>query len=259
MLCSPTSPTGFLSSAGGSSKVANLPSTVDGLKAEEASLHREFDSNESLGSQLLNKLFTLGLSSAEGEKITTHCGEIEKVTRLLLSLSYRLRKVEMTLQSKSHRQKQMMNRDSTSTTSSEGLKCPGTSIPLFQTALSDYEITNALKNDQDDDRDSLLDSIPCSTIRLPYNLNDFPEIQLLVSKRTKLLNQIDEALVLKESIDRRSEVIVEKILKKYFKEESDVTDFLEHMKLKSKLIAQFRDVRNKLEKCEKQFQEFDSS
>lgn len=123
-------------------------------------------------------------------------------------------------------------------------------MPVILTTLTDYDIEDALK-ETDDDHDSLLD-FPPSTIKLPQNLNDFPEIQLLINKRSKLLNQVEEALVLKESIDRRSEIIGEKILKKYFKEKNDVTDFLEFIKLKSKLIVESREVKNKLEQSEKQ-------
>ena len=177
----------------------------------------------------------------------------------------------MALQSKSLRSKKSANqnhhsplqqhqsfssrRNSSSSPSSltDGLKSPGSSIPVILTTLTDYDIEDALKETtQDDDHDSLLDFPPSSTIKLPENLNDFPEIQLLINKRSKLLNQVEEALLLKESIDRRSEIIGEKILKKYFKEKNDVTDFLEFIKLKSKLIVESREIKNKLEQSEKQ-------
>ncbi|RWS16616.1 hypothetical protein B4U79_12672 [Dinothrombium tinctorium] len=174
---------------------ARLSRKLDILRMQETALNRDLEANESLGSQLLSKLQNSGISSQESEKVNIHCEEIEKVTRLLLSLRKRLKLIDSEMNEK------------------WGSK-----------------------------RCELMDT----------NSNDhLPEVKLLMSKRCKLLAQLEEALQLRDSIDRRSDLIAERILKKYFCDDS-LTNFIEFVKLKSKLIIEIREVKERIACIEKQ-------
>lgn len=214
-----------------SQQVITLSQKLEALRLEELSIRKDYESNESLGNQLMKKLSTLGLTSVEMEKISNHCEEIDKVTRLLLSLSARLGVVEESLKAKSQRQSENES-SSSSSSSSYSSPDPRITIPLT--------------------------SAESQSIKLPQNLTEFPEIQLLLSKRSKLLSQLEEALLLKEAIDRRSQVIGDKILNKYLKDRSEINDFIEFIKLKSKLIVESKEIRDKLETSHKQLLSFKS-
>ncbi|XP_074603433.1 uncharacterized protein LOC141856973 isoform X2 [Brevipalpus obovatus] len=80
-----------------------------------------------------------------------------------------------------------------------------------------------------------------------------PEYSLLLIKRSKLLDQLEEAVQLKESIDRRSELLSEKIMFKYFKDSpEDINDFAEYIKMKIKLIVERRQLMDKIEHSQHQ-------
>jgi hypothetical protein len=196
--------------------ISSLSRQLDQLRAEESGLGREFEANESLGSNLMSKLRSLGLSSLEFDKISVHCDEIDKVTRLLFSLSWRLKAIEVEMEAKSAKWNSNCSNESTNSSNS----------------------TSA----------------------------GSPEILLLSSKRSKLVVQLDEALALRAAIDRRSEQIADKILAKYFRPlghsnsslsvtaNSDLSEFVEFLKLKSKLIVESRQVKEKITVTEKQLQ-----
>ncbi|KAI1309073.1 Protein Shroom2 [Halotydeus destructor] len=173
-----------------------LDRKLNSLKEEEASVVRDMAANNANGSQLMAQFRSAGFSGHETEKMTIHCDEMDKVTKLLISLKNRLKRIENDLQAKSEKQLKYNHR----------------------TAL-------------------FLESAPY--IKLPDNLSDQPEIQSLIAKRSKLLQQLEEAVSLKQAIDRRSETIADKIVCKYFDSNSnEVLAFLNYARLKVDLSAE---------------------
>ncbi|GJQ68639.1 hypothetical protein Trydic_g17186 [Trypoxylus dichotomus] len=79
---------------------------------------------------------------------------------------------------------------------------------------------------------------------------DHPERRILESKRDKLLEQLDEAKKLKESIDRRS-VSVSNILYKYLSSE-EYADYDHFINMKAKLIMDSKEIADKIKLGEEQ-------
>jgi len=76
------------------------------------------------------------------------------------------------------------------------------------------------------------------------------EKKILESKRDKLKEQLEEAKVLKESIDRRS-AQVSQFLQKYLSSE-EFADYLHFVKMKAKLIIDSREIDDKIKLGEEQ-------
>ena len=76
--------------------------------------------------------------------------------------------------------------------------------------------------------------------------------KILESKRSKLMEQLDEAKRLKESIDRRS-AMVSQFLHNYLSE-SDYADYEHFVKMKAKLIMDSREITDKIKLGEEQLQ-----
>lgn len=70
------------------------------MKEEQLKLMREIEANEATGQMLFESMKTK-LTSQEYEKILSHANEIEKVTKLILSLKMRLKRVEVEIKEKS--------------------------------------------------------------------------------------------------------------------------------------------------------------
>ncbi len=215
--------------------ISRLARKLDVLRSEEMALNRDIDSNETLGQQLKTKLKSLGMTAQESEKINLHCDETEKVTRLLLSISARLQQIELQINETSNRKSIINDNDFQNSIRSER-----TQQPISQNACNSK--SNLCQNDLQQIKDN---HQSFSSTKL------FDEIQLLVMKREKLLIQLEEALQLRLSIDNRSVIIEEKILKKYFKDNEDLNEFIEFIKLKSKLIVYIREIRDKIQLGEK--------
>ena len=200
--------------------ISRLSTKLEILRNEEEVLNHEIEANSTLGSQIISKLKSLGISDQETQKITLHCDEIEKVTRLLLSLSARLQQIEIEFKEKFKKE-----------------------ISLVNFKLKQQILTKS--NNQ--------------SVQMESKQNDelqlSPEMKSLLFKQDKLLAQLEEALQLRKSIDKRSQLIADKILKKYFIEKPEnVLDFNEFIKLKSKLIVEQREIKDKIHSGEKQLQ-----
>ena len=217
-----------------SERISTLSRKLDVLRSEEMALTQDIDSNEMLGQHLRNQLKTLGLTAQESEKINLHCDETEKVTRLLLSISARLQLIETQIKEKSHQ-----NCSPNECNESERKHNSTKNSMVFESTQ-----LKVSQNDLQQIRDK----------QTAYSSTNFSaEIQSLVSKRKKLLQQLEEALQLRVSIDHRNQLIEDKIIKKYFKNrEQNLNEFLAFIKLKSKLIVDIREVRDQIELGEKQ-------
>ncbi|KAG5884833.1 hypothetical protein JTB14_029430 [Gonioctena quinquepunctata] len=79
---------------------------------------------------------------------------------------------------------------------------------------------------------------------------DHPERRILEAKRDKLLDQLEEAKKLKESIDRRS-VSVSNILYKYLNSE-EYSDYDHFINMKAKLIMDSKEISDKIKLGEEQ-------
>ena len=199
------------------------------LRSEETALIQDIDSNEMLGHQLRNELKALGLTTPELEKINLHFDETEKVTKLLLSISARLQLIE----TKINESEQNLNNQhncSNECTDSERNECKHNLTLKSKVSKNDLQQIRGTQ-----------------TAYSSTNLSE-QQIQSLVSKREKLLAQLDEALELRVSIDHRNQLIVDKIVRKYFKNSDEsLKDFFEFVKMKSKLIVDIREVRDRIE------------
>lgn len=74
--------------------------------------------------------------------------------------------------------------------------------------------------------------------------------KILESKRDKLLDQLEEAKILKNNIDRRS-VNMSGILAKYLNEE-EFADYQHFINMKAKLIVDGREIQDKVKLGEEQ-------
>lgn len=189
------------------------------LRAELASAHRELDENENFGKSILLKLKTANLNFHEFDKITVHYEEVDKVMKLIMSLGQRLRTIERDLAQKS----------------SEVLKHKN----------AHNESSNLVKTTK-----IILETAPLIT--LPDNLDNQPEIQLLISKRSKLITQLDEAEQLKQLIDKRTVTLSGK-LQQFCTNHycaSCVGDFEEFIARKQRLISEVALITERIQLCE---------
>ncbi|XP_054154094.1 uncharacterized protein LOC128952688 [Oppia nitens] len=216
--CSPTLP----------SDNSQFSYQLEALRYEERVLVDNVKSNDKLGEIVKNKLSSLGLTAQESEKINLHFDEIEKVTLLLLSISARLQLINTQINEKSHQQR------------GSPIECQSNDKHFEMTSLKTQK-PNDLQLIGGDKQNALLS-----------NSNLCDQLSALVSKQQKLLVQLEEALQLRVSIDHRSQTIEEKIIRKYFKDCDNFNEFLEFTKLKSKLIIDLRQVRDKIQLTEKQ-------
>ncbi|XP_003699146.1 protein Shroom-like [Apis florea] len=76
------------------------------------------------------------------------------------------------------------------------------------------------------------------------------ERKILESKRDKLMDQLEEAKILKSNIDKRS-VNVSTILSKYLNEE-EFADYQHFINMKAKLIVDGREIQDKVKLGEEQ-------
>ncbi|XP_043286569.1 protein Shroom [Venturia canescens] len=79
---------------------------------------------------------------------------------------------------------------------------------------------------------------------------DHPERKILESKRDKLMDQLEEAKILKSNIDKRS-VNVSAILSKYLNDE-EYADYQHFINMKAKLIMDGREIQDKVKLGEEQ-------
>jgi hypothetical protein len=225
--------------------ISRLTRKLDVLRSEEMALNRDIASNETLGQQLKTKLKSLGITAQESEKINLHCDETEKVTRLLLSISARLQQIELQINETSNRKSIINENDFQNSIRSERIQ-----QPISQNACNSK--SNLCQNDLQQIKDNHQSSISRTDQSSFPSTKLFDEIQLLVMKREKLLIQLEEALQLRLIIDNRSVMIEEKILKKYFKDNNEnLNEFIEFIKLKSKLIVDIREIKDKIQLGEK--------
>ncbi|CAG2159591.1 unnamed protein product [Oppiella nova] len=211
--------------------ISRLNRKLDVLRIEEMALTQDVNSNEILGQHVRTKLKALGLTEQESEKMNLHCEEIEKVTRLLLSISARLQLIDTQIHEK-RRQKCLAN---------ESHESKHNSIDNSMAFESTLQTQTFTQNDLQQIRDKQSKQNAFSS----HNL--FDEMQSLVCKRQKLLDQLQEALQLRVCIDQRNQSIEEKIIRKYFKDNfENLNEFLEFIKLKSKLIVNIREVKDQI-------------
>lgn len=283
---------------------------IEILRLEELALNRDIQSNDSLGAQVICKLKKLGISPQESERIDLHCDGIEKVTRLFLSLSYRLQQTEndiKTLQKQeavTPRQaidgvsKRSDQAKVVSIQSEESELCRATPVyinepqhhqPHRQTTTLSSLTSGSLNNNSTTIVIKEIESSPLSS-ESNHNVvissdtsqcSDNEQSQLgvmgkdshsnsggnhnngivvkndletLTNKRNKLLSQLEEAEQLQDAINGRGDVIM-KIVTKYFGDSADdIADFIDFVRLKSSLLTDLRDVRNRIELGEKQLQ-----
>lgn len=81
------------------------------------------------------------------------------------------------------------------------------------------------------------------------------EFDILIAKRAKLISQLDEAHQLEDCIVKRNDIIVERILKKYYDEsEKDgaISEFRKFTKLKAFLLKDTHDIADRIDSAEHQ-------
>lgn len=254
-----------------------LTKRLDAWKGKQNDLIKENELNENKRIRLINKLQMLNISLSDMEKVIIHFQEVEKVTQLLLSLSGRLKSISSDI--KSHYNH---NRQTTSLSQSEcdirvdvnsdKFNSHSNSLASKQQqdgSINDSQITEIVDNNGyvNNGHNTLEDvSTPTSTSSsassplhkrldsIDENNTVDVEYKSLLSKKGLLLNQLQEAIQLKASIDQRSYIISEKILAKYLKEDSkeDIDDFVEYIRLKIKLVVEQRQVMDKIEHGQRQ-------
>lgn len=150
------------------------------------------------------------LSKSEYNKITLHIEEVDKVSKLIISLTNRLNKIESILQLRNNQQQNNNEQE------------------IEQFGDSQLLTSNQIKYKQSTSTDSLLADeknlfssiLSFSSISL-NNLNCngsafFASIEMLNSKKNKILDQLEEAMQLKQMIERRCNNLNERIICKYF-------------------------------------------
>lgn len=298
-----------------SEAIPKLTEHLDCLRAEYSQMQSEIQTNESIGASLVERLTQAGLTWQETEKISIHLEEIEKITRLLLSLTTRLKSIEADIHSKNvssplggnpsgstHNNnnnnvgcEKLVSSSlfSSSSPSSSSTSCSSALYfnkqSLTSSSSSGCLVTSIHNNNHNNNNNNnninansnnnnhhpLPSSASSSSLRLSShpsssiaasasvfsdnridnrcNKNVNPELESLLLKRNKLLAQLEEAIGLKESIDRTSQTISDKIIVKYFKQSSqDVDSFVRFIQLKSKLIVEEKELIDKIEIKERQ-------
>lgn len=311
------------------------------MKEEQLSLMREMEVNEATGQRLFESL-KRHLSAAELDKIELHAHEIEKVTKLILSLKLRLKRVEAELKERANQERArspIQPRPSSAAAPSpspsprppvappleprpagaRGLSDPTSTVGL--PGRRQHQHHNSLQTQeppQSSSSDSIFnsadsaigstitghggsaqcmepapDSPPQSHLSSSASVSSAssagslgsagssprpasgpapsqPPSQLLltntdilVAKRNKLVAQLDEAHQLEECIVRRNNVIIERILKKYYHEGSagptsgtasdcEIAEFRQFTRLKSLLLKDTHDVADRIDSAESQ-------
>lgn len=90
------------------------------------------------------------------------------------------------------------------------------------------------------------------------------DTDILVARRNKLVTQLEEAHQLEECIVRRNNVIIERILKKYYDESqssssNEIAEFRQFTRLKSLLLKDSHDVADRIDSAESQLTELKRS
>uniref|UniRef100_T1KTT1 ASD2 domain-containing protein n=1 Tax=Tetranychus urticae TaxID=32264 RepID=T1KTT1_TETUR len=242
-----------------SEAIPKLTEHLDCLRAEYSQMQSEIQTNESIGASLVERLTQAGLTWQETEKISIHLEEIEKITRLLLSLSTRLKSIEADINSKNVSSPLGGNPSGSTHNNNNNVGCEKlVSSSLFSSSSSTSCSSALYFNKQSLTSSSSSGSASASVfsdnrIDNRCNKNVNPELESLLLKRNKLLAQLEEAIALKESIDRTSQTISDKIIVKYFKQSSqDVDSFVRFIQLKSKLIVEEKELIDKIEIKERQ-------
>ena len=148
----------------------------------------------------------------EYNKIVSNIEEVDKVTKLIISLTNRLNKIESILELRNN-QKQQENLEQ--------------EIDLLNDSQTLINNANQSKYKQSSSTDSLLSDeknlfssiLSLSSISL-NNLNCngtafFASIEMLNSKKNKILDQLEEAMQLKQMIERRCNNLKDRIICKY--------------------------------------------
>lgn len=85
------------------------------------------------------------------------------------------------------------------------------------------------------------------------------DIDILIAKRNKLISQLEEAHQLEECIIHRNNIIVQRILKKYYQDigghDGEIVEFKQFTHLKSLLLRETHDVADRIESAELQLNE----
>ena len=181
--------------------------SLDAAELNEENCRLKLRENEEKLKLFLEFLHKKELSKAEYSKLTLHIEEVDKVTKLIISLSSRLNKIEGILQL---RNQQQNNSEADAEQLNDG--------PL---------LTSNNKYKQSTSTDSLLDEknlfssiLSLSSISL-NNLNCngsafFASIEMLNSKKNKILDQLEEATQLKQMIEKRCKNLNQRIICKYY-------------------------------------------
>lgn len=191
-------------SGGGSAGDVNAGLDCSELTEEDCRL--KLKENEEKLKLFLEFLRKNELSKAELSKLTLHIEEVDKVSKLIISLSSRLNKIEGILQLRCQQQNSSEQDAEQST---------------------DGQLVTPNKYKQSTSTDSLLDEknlfssiLSLSSISL-NNLNCngsafFASIEMLNSKKNKILDQLEEATQLKQMIEKRCKNLNERIICKYY-------------------------------------------
>lgn len=105
---------------------------------------------------------------------------------------------------------------------------------------------------------------PSDELQVGHLLTD---TDILVAKRNKLVAQLEEAHQLEECIVRRNNVIIERILKKYYEDGqsnssnsgNEISEFRQFTRLKSLLLKDTHDVADRIDSAESQLTELKQS
>ena len=170
------------------------------LKSDLATAERDREATNCQWSSFLTQLVTMGLTATNRLKLTNHGDEIEKVARLVWSLSHRLTVIEQEL-------KDTASKALTTNCSHHRDQITNPSMATKTTLFDPDSTEDASESPPRPSSPSL------SVITLPDNLDDYPQIQTLISKRSKLLTQLVEAKSLRSTIiDHRTVRLAERIV-----------------------------------------------
>lgn len=147
------------------------------------------------------------LSKFDYNKIICHIEEVDKVTKLIISLTSRLNKIESILQLRNNQQNGEQISDQLNDSSQ-----------LFDaTKFKQSTSTDSLLNDEKNLFSSILSLSSISLNNLNCNGTAFfASIEMLNSKRNKILDQLDEAAQLKQMIERRCKNLNDRIICRSF-------------------------------------------
>ena len=193
-----------LNEPNGNASINDAKAGPESGESNEENYRLKLKENEEKLKLFLEFLRKNELSKSEYSKLTLHIEEVDKVTKLIISLSSRLNKIDGILQLRSQQQN----------SSEQDAEQP-----------NDGQLTAKYK--QSTSTDSLLDEknlfssiLSLSSISL-NNLNCtgsafFASIEMLNSKKNKILDQLEEATQLKQMIEKRCKNLNERIVCKYY-------------------------------------------